>query len=117
MRLFQWLKNTYGEGRRPVVRIPDGPPAPPVRRRCRFSGCVQGVGFRFEAKLLADQLGLVGWVQNQSDGTVIVEMEGGAAYIDEFLRAMRTVPRFDITDMQAEDLPLSGTETEFKALY
>lgn len=117
MRLFQWLKNTYGEGRRPVVHIPDGPPTPPVRRRYRFFGCVQGVGFRFEAKLLADQLSLVGWVQNQNDGTVLAEIEGEARYIDEFLRVVKAAPRFNITDIQAEDLPLSGTETAFKALY
>lgn len=113
MYLFQWLKNG---GRQPDVRIPDGPPTPPVRRRYRFSGYVQFVGFRYEAKMTACQLGLTGWAQNQSDGTVIVEIEGEAGRADEFLRVMRAVPRFDITDIQAEELPLSGTETAFKVI-
>lgn len=117
MRLFQWLKNVCAQNGRPVVRIPDGPKTPSVRMRCRFSGYVQGVGFRYEAKMLADQLNLVGWVQNKSDGTVVAEIEGQASRIDEFLRVMQAVPRFDITDIREERLPLSGTETSFKAIY
>lgn len=117
MDLFQWLKKVCTENRRPAVRVPDGPHTPPVRRRYRFSGIVQGVGFRYEAKMLADRLGLVGWAQNKNDGTVVVEIEGEACCIDEFLRAMQTVRRFDITEIRTEDLPVSGTETAFKALY
>ncbi|MBD5148083.1 MAG: acylphosphatase [Oscillibacter sp.] len=82
-----------------------------------FSGYVQGVGFRYEAKMLADQLNLVGWVRNESDGTVVAEIEGQASYMSEFLRVMQATPRFDITDIQEERLPLSGTETSFRVLY
>ena len=117
MDLFQWLKNACEVNRRSGVRIPEGPHTPLVRRRYCFSGRVQGVGFRFEARMLAAQLSLVGWVRNQSDGTVVMEIEGEAAYIDEFLRAVQAVPRFDITDIQAEDLPPSRTETSFKVRY
>lgn len=117
MDLLQWLKNAYTGNRQPAVHIPDGARTPPVRRRYRFSGCVQGVGFRYEAKLLAAQLGLTGWVRNENDGTVVVEAEGAENCVSEFLRAMREVPRFDITNIREEELPLSGTETAFKVLY
>lgn len=117
MSLFQWLKNACDPDKRPVVHIPDGPKTPSVRMRYCFSGDVQGVGFRYEAKLLADRLDLKGWVQNESDGTVLAEIEGPESYIDEFLRVMQAIPRFDITDIQAERLPLRGTETSFNALY
>lgn len=117
MSLFQWLKKLCAENQRPVVHVPDGPHTPPVRRRYCFSGIVQGVGFRFEAQMLAGQLGLVGWARNENDGTVVIEIEGEARCIDEFLRAMRAVQRFDITEIQTEELPVSGTETTFKALY
>ena len=40
-----------------------------------------------------------------------------ANYIEAFLLAIEAVPRFDITDIQAEDLPPSRTETTFKVLY
>lgn len=117
MNLFQWLKNVCPGNRQPVVYIPDGPHTPPVRRRYRFSGLVQDIGFRYEAKMLATQLSLVGWARNKSDGTVLIEIEGETGRIDAFLQAMQAVPRFDITEIQAEDLPLSGTEREFKVLY
>ena len=113
MYLFEWLKNG---GRQLDVRVPKGPPTPPVRRRYRFSGHVQFVGFRYEAKMTADQLDLTGWAQNQGDGTVLVELEGEAARVDEFLRVMRAVPRFEITEIRTEDLPLSGAETTFEVI-
>ena len=117
MNLFQWLKSTCAVNQQPVVRRPDGPHTPPVRRRYRFSGRVQGVGFRYEAMVIADQLGLVGWARNENDGSVVIEIEGETSYINEFLRAMQAVPRFDITEIQAESLPLSKTETTFNARY
>lgn len=117
MELFQWLEKTCGRNRQPAVSVPEGDGGPRVRRRYRFSGMVQGVGFRYEAKLTASQLGLTGWVRNEGDGSVSAEIQGGERAADEFLRAMRAVPRFDIAEVQAEDLPLSGGETGFRVLY
>lgn len=112
MALFQWLKNQP-----PTACVPDDSHAPLVRRRFRFSGLVQGVGFRYEAQRIASQLDLVGWVKNQRDGRVVVEIEGRANYIEAFLLEIEAVPRFDITDIQTENLPLSQTEKSFKPLY
>lgn len=117
MGFFQWLSSTYAGSQRPAVQIPDGSQAPLVRRRFRFAGLVQGVGFRYEAQRIASQLDLVGWVRNQRDGSVVVEIEGKASYIEAFLLAIEAVPRFDITDIQAEDLPPAKIETTFKVLY
>lgn len=117
MGLFQWLNNACKGDQQPTVHIPDGTPAPLVRRRYRFSGLVQGVGFRYETYRIASQLSLLGWVRNQNDGSVIVEIEGPANFIEAFLLAVKAVPRFDITDIQTEDLPPSKTETAFRMLY
>ena len=40
-----------------------------VRKHIVFHGRVQGVGFRYTAKYLAQSLGLTGWVANEWDGT------------------------------------------------
>ena len=117
MSIFQWLDTLCGMDRQPAVRVPDGPPAPPVRRRYRFFGLVQGVGFRYEARSIASQLDLTGWVRNEADGSVTAEVQGRANYVGAFLLAVRAVPRFDITDVQTEDLPLSRGETSFRILY
>lgn len=117
MGLFQWLKDISAGARQPAVHIPEGPPTPRVRKSCRFSGVVQGIGFRYEARMLAGQLSLTGWVRNNSDGSVSAEVEGETARVDEFLRAIQAVPRFRITQMQVEELPLSGAERDFKVRY
>lgn len=115
MSLFQWLKDSGAQSQ--AVRIPEAPQTPPVRRRCHFSGLVQGVGFRWEAKALAAQSGVTGWAKNESDGTVTVELQGGEASVRGFLRAIQTVSRFDITDIQIEELPPVKGETAFSVRY
>lgn len=42
----------------------------------KISGRVQGVGFRYGVKKLADNFGLVGQVRNCPDGTVEITAEG-----------------------------------------
>lgn len=117
MDLFRWLEKTRGADRQPAAYVPDGEGVPLVRRGFRFSGLVQGVGFRYEARLTAMQLELTGWARNEGDGTVSVEVQGGENRVKEFLRVMCEVPRFDITDVQTRELPPSGTETGFRVLY
>ena len=36
-------------------------------------GIVQGVGFRYTTKAIADNMGIKGIVRNQNDGTVYIE--------------------------------------------
>ena len=38
--------------------------------RIQVQGRVQGVGFRYTTKLLADRMGIQGSVKNESDGSV-----------------------------------------------
>ena len=46
------------------------------RFRIRLSGRVQGVFFRASTKAQAEKLDLSGWVQNEPDGSVLVEAQG-----------------------------------------
>ena len=117
MSLFQWLRNAGVGIQQPAIPIRESPDKPPVRRRYRFYGRVQGVGFRYETMGIASQLSLVGWVKNEYDGSVVIEVEGAPNYIDSFIMAIRAVPRFDITEIKMENLPLLGTETSFKLLF
>ena len=117
MNLFQWLRNVGAGYQQPVIPIRESPDKTPVRRRYHFCGHVQGVGFRHEAMGIASQLSLVGWVKNEYNGSVTIEIEGAPNYIDSFMMAIRAVPRFDIKEVKMEDLPVLGTETTFKLLY
>jgi acylphosphatase len=64
----------------------------PKRVNIQIMGQVQGVGFRYHAKQLADQLGLAGFVRNQSDGTVLIEVQGDTIKLDQFLDWCRQGP-------------------------
>ena len=47
-----------------------------VREEFCFYGRVQGVGFRYKLRHLADSYGVTGWVRNEPDGTVSMEAQG-----------------------------------------
>lgn len=63
---------------------------PLTRRHVIVRGLVQGVGFRWGAKRLADSRGLSGWVRNRDDGTVELEAEGSSGPLDDFVEGLRT---------------------------
>jgi len=50
-----------------------------------YSGQVQGVGFRFSIRAMAQQLGLTGWVKNLADGTVEFLCEGKEEALNKLL--------------------------------
>lgn len=47
-----------------------------VRKFARVEGKVQGVGFRYFVQISAHRLNITGWVKNELDGTVSIEMQG-----------------------------------------
>lgn len=51
-----------------------------------ISGKVQGVGFRYNTKKKARELGISGWVRNLEDGRVEVLASGEEPAIAEFLQ-------------------------------
>jgi acylphosphatase len=56
-----------------------------VRVIARITGRVQGVKYRATARHEARQRGLSGWVRNEPDGAVRIEVEGDPAAVDDFL--------------------------------
>jgi hydrogenase maturation protein HypF len=59
-----------------------------VRQRFTVTGVVQGVGFRPFVHRIATDLGLTGFVGNDS-GAVFLEVQGPGARLDEFRRRLR----------------------------
>jgi acylphosphatase len=55
-------------------------------------GRVQGVSFRYYAKIEADRLGLTGWVRNLPDGTVEATASGPREALDSLVRWLRHGP-------------------------
>jgi DNA ligase D-like protein (predicted 3'-phosphoesterase) len=63
-----------------------------VAARVTVSGAVQGVGFREAALYRARRLGLMGWVRNADDGTVLVHAEGEEKAVEELVAFLRQGP-------------------------
>ena len=59
-----------------------------VARRYLISGRVQGIGFRYFAKDVADREGVTGWVRNLPDGCVEALVEGDDEAVTRVERAL-----------------------------
>ncbi|WP_125981393.1 acylphosphatase [Loigolactobacillus iwatensis] len=55
-------------------------------------GRVQGVGFRFSTKRLADKIGVSGIVRNLIDGSVYIEASGSNKQIEKFISSIKESP-------------------------
>jgi len=63
-------------------------------------GSVQGVAFRYYARLRATELGLTGYVRNLPDGSVELVAEGEEAALAEFERWIgRGPPSAEVSDV------------------
>ena len=63
-----------------------------IKMRVRIEGLVQGVGFRYTTKHVADQIGISGIVKNENDGSVYVEALGSSDLIDQFIEELAKGP-------------------------
>ena len=77
-----------------------------VRKHFYFSGRVQGVGFRFQACMLARSLGLTGYVQNLWDGRVEMEAQGEEKLVWDLISALHKQLYIVIEDMDVKDMEL-----------
>ena len=60
-----------------------------IRYKIKVKGKVQGVFYRSTAQAKAKELGLSGWVQNENDGSVLLEAEGEVQKLEKLLEWCR----------------------------
>ncbi len=84
-----------------------------LRRALRFTGNVQGVGFRFRAVHAANAVGATGWVRNDRDGAVSMEIQGTEAQIDRVLLAVERGTYVQIENLWAKTIPAIDGEYGF----
>ena len=85
-----------------------------IRKRLRFYGQVQGVGFRYRAEHAARMLGLTGWVRNDPDGAVTMEIQGTEEKIDQVIQSIERGMFVRIEAMDAKTLPTDEDERDFR---
>ena len=84
-----------------------------IRKRIVFSGWVQGVGFRYRARHAAEHLGATGWVRNEYDGSVTMEIQGTQEQIDGVIQAIGRGRYVKIENMDVRTIPVIPDEQGF----
>ncbi|MBQ9200374.1 MAG: acylphosphatase [Lachnospiraceae bacterium] len=84
-----------------------------VRKRLTFEGRVQGVGFRYRAYYAAQELRLTGWVKNQWDGSVVMEVQGSEEKIDALISQINNGRFVSISRIDSKSLPVDEEEKSF----
>ncbi len=79
-----------------------------IRRRIRFFGGVQGVGFRYTSCAVARGFDIGGCVRNRSDGSVELLAEGEPREIERFLISLRDRLGGHIEREEASEEPPTG---------
>lgn len=84
-----------------------------IRKHMRFTGRVQGVGFRYRARYAADGMGITGWAKNEWDGSVEMEVQGSEERINRMLTMINKSDYIVIDSIESENIPLKEHETGF----
>lgn len=79
------------------------------RAAFRIVGRVQGVGFRWWTRSVAEELGVVGWVRNVEDGSVEVEVEGPPDAVEALHRRLHEGPPASVVERVTERSASTGT--------
>ena len=85
-----------------------------IRRHIVLRGWVQGVGLRWRALHAAQRFGCTGWVRNEWDGSVTLELQGEEEQIDRVILAVEAGSYVRIENMDSWMIPVDPEERGFK---
>ena len=88
-----------------------------VRKYIRFYGWVQAVGFRYRALKAAEMYGATGWVRNEYDDSVSMEIQGTESQIDDVIAAIERGTYIRIERMEVKTLVPYPDERGFCVKY
>lgn len=84
-----------------------------IRKHINFYGHVQGVGFRYRARYAANGVGVTGWVRNEYDGSVEMEIQGTEEQINLVLKMINQGTYIDIQRIDTTIIGNKEYETGF----
>ena len=86
-----------------------------IRRAATVRGRVQGASFRWFTRQEADRLRLTGWVRNEADGTVRLEVQGPSPDVETFCgRLGEGPPHARVRSVDVEERPTVDGEVDFR---
>ena len=87
-----------------------------IRKHLVFYGSVQGVGFRYRAIYAAQRFGCTGWVRNEWDGSVVMEIQGEEKDIDQVIISIEAGKYIWINNLTVVSIPVEDNEIGFISL-
>lgn len=86
--------------------------------RVKVIGRVQGVAFRYYTCRQGRRRGICGWVRNESDGSVLVHMQGSSEELKDFCTWLKKGPPSARVDNTIEmPAPFDETLIDFNVTY
>lgn len=89
-----------------------------IRKAARAQGRVQGVGFRFFVQTEAKKSKVTGWVKNESDGSVTMEIQGTPeqlAALEERIKKGNGFAR--VSQLDSTEIAVVVGESQFSINY
>jgi len=87
-----------------------------IGQRVHYHGRVQGVGFRYTARSVAQGFAIAGTVRNRPDGSVELVVHGDAEQVAAFLAALAQRMAGNIQRTEVQDEP-PGSFTDFRIIH
>ena len=89
-----------------------------IRKAARAQGRVQGVGFRFFVQTEAKKCHVTGWVKNESDGSVTMEIQGTPEQIATLEDRIKKGNGFaKVRQFDSSDINTVSGESQFSINY
>lgn len=80
-----------------------------------FKGKVQGVGFRYTSKMIADKLNITGSVKNLNNGDAEAYVQGNEDDINKFIEELKNQRFIKIEDFYKKEVELKE-ENDYKII-
>lgn len=87
-----------------------------IRYHILFRGHVQQVGFRYYSMTFAGENNCTGWVKNNDDGSVEMEIQGTDSQINQVIASLQSIQHIKIKTIDKIEIPLqheSGFHLKF----
>lgn len=89
-----------------------------IRKAARAQGRVQGVGFRFFVQTEAKKAKVTGWVKNESDGSVTMEIQGTPEQLTNLEENIKKGNGFaKVSHLDSSEIPIVNGESQFAIHY
>ena len=88
-----------------------------IRKHFKVYGDVQGVGFRYRAEHGAAAVGVTGWVRNDWDDTVEMEVQGTSEQIRQLLFLINQGKFISIQGLEEKIIPIVPDEWGFRVIH